>query len=160
MSYALGPLLLVAIVANGLLAGLFFVFSVAIGPGFGRVDDATYVRAFRAINAAILNGMFVSVFFVAPLAAVGCVLLHVWQDGSTSLPWVIAAAVCSVLTFGITTAVNVPLNRELDQAPITTDQQRQAARQRFESRWNRWNYARTATSAGALTLLATTLAVA
>ena len=150
----LGPLLVVAIVANGLLAGLFFVFSVAIGPGFRGVDDGTYVRAFRAINTAILNGKFLTVFFIPPLAAAACVVLHLWRGGSASLPPVIAGAVCSVLTFGITAAGNVPLNRELDGAPIATEQQRRAARQRFEGRWNRRNLARTVTSIGALTFLA------
>src|SRR5690625_6898755 len=81
----LGPLLVVAIVANGLLAGLFFVFSIAISPGLRRVDDGTYVQAFQAINAAILNGRFLTVFFVAPIAAVVCVVLHISDRKSTRL---------------------------------------------------------------------------
>ncbi len=64
----LDALLIAAIVTNGLLAGLFFVFTCAIAPGFRHLDDATYVRAFRAINRAILNGWFLLVFFTAPLA--------------------------------------------------------------------------------------------
>ncbi|MFV0435173.1 MAG: DUF1772 domain-containing protein [Leucobacter sp.] len=150
----LGPLLVVAIIANGLLAGLFFVFSVAIGPGFRRVDDGTYVQAFRAINAAILNGRFLAVFFFAPLSAAGCVVLLLWRGGSASLPSVVAGAICSALTFGITAAGNVPLNRELDRAPTFTEPQRRTARQRFETPWNRRNLARTVTSIGALAFLA------
>lgn len=153
----LGPLLVVAVVANGLLAGLFFVFSVAVGPGFKKVDDGTYVRAFRAVNTAILNRRFLSVFFIAPLAAAACVVLHLWRGGSTSLPSVVAGAICSALTFGITAAGNVPLNRELDRAPISTEQQRRVARQRFEGRWNRRNLARTATGIGALAFLSSAL---
>ncbi len=153
----LGPLLVVAIVTNGLLAGLFFVFSVAIGPGFRRVDDDTYVRAFRAINAAVLNGRFLAVFFLAPLSAAACVALSLWRGGSTPLPSMIAGAICSVLTFGITTGGNVPLNHELDQAPVATEPQRRASRQHFESRWNRRNLARTLTSTGALIFLSAAL---
>ncbi|GEP49324.1 DUF1772 domain-containing protein [Microbacterium saccharophilum] len=153
----LGPLLVVAIIANGLLAGLFFVFSVAIGPGLRRVDDGTYVRAFRAINTAILNGKFLTVFFVAPIAAVACAVLHLSRGGSASLPSVVAGAVCSALTFGVTAAGNVPLNQELDRAPIDTEHQRRTARGRFETRWNRRNLTRTLTSTGALTFLAVAL---
>ena len=47
------------------LAGLFFVFTCAIAPGFRHLDDATYAQAFRAINRAILNGWFLLVFFTA-----------------------------------------------------------------------------------------------
>lgn len=149
-----GPVMVVAIITNGLLAGLFFVFSIAIGPGLRHVDDRTYVRAFRMINTAILNGKFLTVFFVAPIAAAGCAVLHLSRDGSASLPAVIIGAVCSALTFGITAAGNVPLNHELDRAPIDTDHQRRTARQRFETRWNRRNLARTLTSTGAVTFLA------
>ena len=62
--------LLIAIVLNGLLAGLFFAFSIAIIPGLRRVDDSTYVRSFRAINAGILNPVFLLIFCLAPLSAV------------------------------------------------------------------------------------------
>lgn len=150
----LGPLLVVAIVANGLLAGLFFVFSIAISPGLRRVDDGTYVQAFQAINAAILNGRFLTVFFVAPIAAVVCVVLHISRGDSASLTSLVAGAVCSALTFGITAARNVPLNQELDSAPIDTEYQRRIARHRFEKRWNRGNLARTVTSIGAFIFLA------
>ena len=75
----LDALLIAAIVANGLLAGLFFVFTCAIAPGFRHLDDATYVRAFRAINRAILNGWFLLVFFTAPLATLAYALLGYWR---------------------------------------------------------------------------------
>ncbi|WP_345478388.1 DUF1772 domain-containing protein [Nesterenkonia rhizosphaerae] len=151
--------LVTATIANGLLAGVFFVFSVAVSPGFRRVDDRTYVRSFRAINAAILNGMFLTVFIVAPLAAVVSITLQLWHGDPTSLPWIAAGAVCSVLSFGITALGNVPLNRELERSPITSDQDCRAARRRFEGRWNRWNFARTLSSSGALILFAVSLSL-
>lgn len=150
----LGQMLVVAIAANGLLAGLFFVFSVAIGPALHRVDDGTYVRAFTSINTAILNGKFLTVFFVAPIAAVTCAMLRLSQGGSASLPSIVAGAFCSLFTIGITTVGNVPLNQELARAPIDTEHQRRTAREDFEKRWNRRNLARTVTSAGGLTFLA------
>lgn len=143
----------VAVVANGLLAGVFFVFSIAICPGLRGVDDGTYIRSFRAINKAILNGTFLSVFFIAPGAAAVCVVLYLGWGGSASLLLLLAGAVCAALTFSITAAGNVPLNRELEQAPVATEQERRAARQRFENPWNRRNLARTLTSVAAFTML-------
>lgn len=145
--------LLIAIVLNGLLAGLFFAFSIAIIPGLRRTDDATYVRSFRAINAAILNPVFLLVFCLAPLFAVGAVGAVLWSGGSESLGWSIIGGVCSVLTFVVTASVNVRLNNALDRADVDTESQRLAARERFESRWNRWNHLRTLTSIGALVFL-------
>lgn len=154
MSFVIDALLVVAIVANGLLAGLFFVFACAITPGFGRVDDATYVQAFHAINRAILNGWFLLVFFTAPLAALAYALLDTRSAAIVPTSWVWAGAVCATLTFIITAARNVPLNTQLDRAATRTPVEYRVARERFEAPWNRWNLARAITSLGALVSLA------
>lgn len=150
---ALDLILVVAIITNGLLTGLFFVFTCAISRAFRRVDDAIYVSAFRAINTAILNGCFLSVFFAAPLSAIASAVIPLWRGDSAPTPLLIAGAICSILAFGVTVAANVPLNRELDQSLINTEQQRQVARRRFEARWNQWNLARTLASIGAFAFL-------
>ncbi|AZL11035.1 MAG: anthrone oxygenase family protein [Brevibacterium aurantiacum] len=142
--------LLIAIVLNGLLAGLFFAFSIAIIPGLRRVDDSTYVRSFRAINTAILNLVFLLAFCLAPLSAVTAVVLRLWSGGSGPVMWLVIAAVCSVLTFLITASANVRLNNGLDRAAVDTETQRGEARVAFEARWNRWNHVRSLTSIAAL----------
>lgn len=151
--------LFLAIVLNGLLAGLFFAFSIAIIPALRRVDDSTYVRSFRAINAAILNPGFLLVFCLAPLSAVAVVVLRLLPGGAGLSLWLMVGAVFSVLTFLFTAGINVPLNNGLDRAVIDTESQRAEARARFESRWNRWNHARTLTSIGALSFLAVGIAL-
>ena len=146
-------ILTVTVVANGLLAGLFFAFTCAVSPALGRLDDRSFVDAFRPINAVILNGWFLSVFFLAPATAL---VAAVWAatDRHPSFSWVVVGAVCSALTFGITIAANVPLNQALDAALTTTPAQCDAARTAFEAAWNRWNLTRTLTSLGALAVLA------
>lgn len=144
--------LAIAIIANGLLAGLFFAFTCALSPALGRLDDHAFVEAFRAVNAVILNGWFLSVFFLAPAVAI---VSAVWGGVARqpSLPWLVTGAICAVITFVITVAANVPLNHALDTALTTTSAQYRAARLAFEAAWNRWNLARTFTSVGALGLL-------
>lgn len=136
-----------AIVTNGLLAGLFFVCACAVVPGFRRVGDRTYVEAFRAINGAILNGWFLLVFFGAPVSAVVAAVLH--PSGPL---W--GGAGFAVLTFFVTVVANVPLNRALESASIETDAGRRAARRAFEARWAWWNLVRTLTATAALAMLA------
>ena len=65
----------VAVVANGLLAGLYFAFACAVSPALGRLDSRSYVEAFRSINVVIVNGWFLSVFFLAPATAVAAAVL-------------------------------------------------------------------------------------
>ena len=150
---AFDAMLAVGLVANGLLAGLFFAFACAVSPALGRLDDGSYVEAFRSINAAILNGWFLSAFFLAPASAIAAAV----SGGLSQRPsfgWVVVGAACSALTFLITAAASVPVNHGLDAAPTATSAQYGEARLAFEAAWNRWNLARTLTSSGALALLA------
>ncbi|WP_147918762.1 DUF1772 domain-containing protein [Ruania zhangjianzhongii] len=140
-----------ALVWNGLLAGLFFAFACAIVPGLRRVDDHTYVTAFRAINQAIVNAVFLLVFLGAPLLAAVTVVL---RPADVALPWLIAGLVCAIATFAITVGVNVPLNRRLDDAAVQTAAELAAARGGFERRWNAAHLVRTLTGIGAVAFLA------
>lgn len=142
--------LVVAIVTNGLVAGLLFIFWCAIRPAFYRLDDAAYVRAFRAINATIVNAWFLPVFLGAAASGPVYVVLQLGTATAALSPWAVAGAICSILSFGITAGANLALNRELDRAPITTTTEFEEARWRFEEKWNRWNLARTIASVGAL----------
>lgn len=139
-----------ALVSNGLLAGTFFAFSCAIVPGLRRVDDRTYVTAFRGINRAILNPWFLTVFLAAPLFAVAAVVFR--PDGA-GIWWPIAGAVAAIATFLITAVVNVPLNQRLDAAEVQTDAAMAAARLGFERRWNTAHLIRTLTSVGSVVFL-------
>ena len=139
--------LVVAVVTGGLLAGVFFVCACAVVPGFRRLDDRTFVAAFRAINRAILNAWFLPVFFAAPVAAVLAAVV-------TGRPLAAAGAVCAVLTFAVTVGANVPLNTALERAEVATDAGCRTARERFERPWGRWNLVRTVTAVTALALAA------
>ncbi|MBM9465387.1 DUF1772 domain-containing protein [Aeromicrobium sp. YIM 150415] len=150
---ALDTMLVVALVANGLLAGLFFAFSCAVSPALGRLDDRSFVEAFRSINTVIVNGWFLAVFLLAPLMAVAAAATA-GLSHRPSFWWLVAGAACAVATFVITAALNVPLNQALDAALTTTTAQYETTRTAFETAWNRWNLARTLTSLGALALLA------
>lgn len=127
-------------VGTGLVAGLFFAFATAVMPGLAHSDDRTFVVAMQQINIAILNPVFL-VVFVAPLPAL--VVAAVTGPGRA---WVVAALALHVLTALITGIGNVPLNDALLAAaqpdlPAALG----AAREAFESPWNKLHLVRTVT---------------
>jgi len=134
--------LVAALVAAGLIAGLFYAYTVSVMPGLARADDHTFVTAMREINVAILNGWFILSFLGAPLLAVGAVVLHFTSGARGGLPWLIAGAVLLVAMLVITGAVNVPMNNAL--ADGSTDFA--ALRAKFEQPWVVWNTVRTVAS--------------
>src|SRR4051794_12031864 len=96
-----GVVLVAAMVAAGLIAGLFYAYACSVMPGLARGDDKTFVEAMRGINVAIINPVFMLTFLGAPLLAGVAVFLNL---GSRSLPWVIAGFVCLVAMLLITGA--------------------------------------------------------
>ncbi|MFH8406725.1 DUF1772 domain-containing protein [Streptomyces sp. NPDC018019] len=143
--------LFAATLATGLVAGLFFAFSVAVMPGLRQADDATFVTAMQRINTAIRNGWFASAFAGAPLLIAAATAFHLRTGARATLPWTAAALVLYVAMLAITFTINVPLNNILDAAHAPGELS--TSRAHFEDKWNRWNLVRTLTATAALTCL-------
>jgi uncharacterized membrane protein len=143
-------ILVMATVASGLSAGLFYSYFFSVMRGLAATDDRTFVSAMQAINVKIINGWFAAVFVGAPLLTVVSAIL-LWISGSGSARnWVLAAIVLWALTIIITMAANVPLNNALIAAgePDRIADLGEVRRQ-FETAWVRWNTLRTVTSVAA-----------
>jgi len=144
--------LLLATVATGLQAGLYYAFSCSVMPGLARGDDRTFVTAMHHINAAIINPWFMATFFGAPLLSALAALLHVVTGQPAA--WVMVGFGLAAATFVSTIAVNVPLNNALDAAgPPDQVADPGSVRAKFEARWVRWNLVRAVTSTGSLLAL-------
>lgn len=139
-------MLAVATVLTGLMAGIYLAFSIAVMPGLGQTDDATFVRSMRAINVRILNGWFMLAFLGSLLFSALAVLLHL--DEAPVAAWAAAGFVLYGATLVSTFRVNVPLNNALDAAGAPSDPT--AVRERFEAPWVRWNTVRTVLATAAL----------
>lgn len=146
MDIELGPVSLVAAtIGAGLVAGLFFAFATSVMPGLARTEDSVFVPAMQAMNVAILNPVFLTVF-VGPLIA-----FVVAGIAGPSRAWVIAGGALYLASFVITMVGNVPLNEALEAVGPTRDPAvLEAARTAFEDPWNRLHLIRTAATIGSL----------
>ncbi|MEU0796449.1 anthrone oxygenase family protein [Amycolatopsis sp. NPDC005961] len=129
--------LVAALVAAGLLAGLFYAYACSVMPGLARGDDKTFVEAMRGINVAIVNPVFMLTFLGAPLLAGVAIFLNPGPR-----PWVIAGFACLVAVLVITGALNIPLNNALESGGDDFA----AVRAHFEAAWVRWNVLRAVVS--------------
>lgn len=147
--------LLAATLTTGLMAGLYFAFSVAVMPGLARASDRTFVETMQRVNVAILNGWFSLAFAGALVLGVVSVALHWRGEGRPALPWIIAGVVLYAASLVITMGLNVPLNNQLANAGDPARIRDLAAvREKFETTWVHWTVARTLTSTAALGCLA------
>jgi uncharacterized membrane protein len=105
---------LVAALGCGLMAGLFFAFSVSVMKALARLPSAEGIAAMQSINSAIINPLFLTAFFGT---AVACVLVMIasllrWHDpGAVYL--LIGGALYLVGSLLVTLVFNVPKNEAL-----------------------------------------------
>lgn len=141
---------------SGLLAGLFYAFSVAIVPALRIMNPKEHIRASQAVNVKIINPVFMLSFLgptvLLPLAAY---LLR----GGAQFPWLAAAAALHVIGVnGVTMMGNVPLNERLDK--VNADQLSEAEAERVRgdyqgegAGWMRLHTIRTLASIAATALV-------
>ena len=133
----------------GLIAGLFFAFSVAVMQALAHLPAAAGMLAMQSINSAIPNPLFLSVFLGT---TAGCVLVMItalarWHSpGSVYL--CLGGTLYLVESLMVTLVFNVPKNDALAAvAPAVPDSASLWAG--YLSRWTTWNHVRTVASLAA-----------
>jgi uncharacterized membrane protein len=156
MSDLVGGALLLAVLTNGLMAGVFGLYAHTVMPGLARTDDRTFVGAFQAMDRAILNPLFLATFLGAFLLTALAATLSVAAGTRAPLPWLLAALGLYLVVLVITFRVNVPLNDAIKAAGDPDHIADLAGvRRRFgEARWSRWNTVRAVASTAAFACLA------
>ncbi|GAB2570730.1 membrane protein [Paractinoplanes abujensis] len=150
--------LIAATMTTGLMAGVFGLYQHTVMAGLARTDDRTFIGAFQALDRAIINPWFMTGFAGALLFTAAAAIL---SPGREILPWVLAALVLYIVVFGITVAVNVPLNDAL-KAAGSPDSIADLAGVRAafdEARWTAWNLVRTIATTAAFGCLCWALVV-
>jgi uncharacterized membrane protein len=121
----MGTITLIAAAATGLMAGLFFAFSVAVMPGLADLPAEQARAAMRRINVRIQNPVFLLVFLGT---AVLCGI-EVFQGR------IVGGLAYVVGSFLLTMFVNVPMNNRLER----TDD---AYWPEYLRTWTIWNHVR------------------
>jgi uncharacterized membrane protein len=141
-----------AALGSGLMAGLFFIFSVTIMASLAKLAPANGIAAMQSINVTILGGTFLSVFMGTALICL--VLIVAWFLGwvtSGGLYVLAGSIVYLVGIIGVTMVFNVPLNDAL--MTIRPESAEAAASwQQYLTRWMPWNHVRTVAGIASLAL--------
>lgn len=131
-----------------LVAGFLFAFAVVVMPGLRRLEDREFLEAFRRIDGVIQKNppIFVLIWAGSIVAALLAAVLGLQQSEGLARLLVVLAGLAYLVGVQLPTfVVNVPLNNELQALDLTamSAAECEAARRKFEPRWNRWNGFRT-----------------
>ena len=149
LTSVLVPITYFAAIGSGLMAGVFFAFSVFIMNGLGRLPPAQGVAAMQSINVTVLNPLFLTLFvgtaaLCAGLAGYG--LLHWARPGSA---WLVAGGASYVFgNLAVTRICNIPRNDALARVQPDSSMAETAWRDYLHG-WNPWNNVRTVTALAA-----------
>ena len=124
-------------VFNGLLAGTYLAFAIAVMPALHNQPDDVFVRVMNRISVVIVNPMFLAIFLGAPIMTAAVA----WGQRTPLAFGAFAAALVALL---VTVAANVPLNDALADT---------GNRDAFETPWLIWHAIRTASATAAFVLL-------
>jgi len=140
--------LLAATITTGMVAGLFYAYSISVMPALRRADAAVFVEVMQRINTAITNGWFALCFGGAVVFGGIAAVLYRGGPGSVLVP-VLVGLVLYVGQLALTFGLHIPLNNALDAAgPPGRVADPADARAGFEQRWVRWNHVRTLLCSG------------
>jgi uncharacterized membrane protein len=153
-----GPVLGAATVTTGLCAGVWYAYACSVMPGLARSSDHSYVEVMQNINKVIQNPVFFASFLGAPVLTGIAAFSQRRRGEREMLRWTVAAFVLSLITIGVTGALNVPLNNQLAAAGNPDHIGNLAhVRSQFAGPWVAGNIARLIASTTALGCLARAL---
>ncbi len=136
-------LTLFAALGSGLMAGVFFAFSVSVMKALARLPPAEGMAAMQAINVAILNPLFLGVFLGTAVTSTLVIIAALMQWHTPDTVYLLTGGVLYLAgTFLVTAGFNVPKNEALaaiapahpDSATLWTD---------YLASWTVWNHIRT-----------------
>jgi uncharacterized membrane protein len=140
---------------SGVVGGLLLAFSVSVMPALARQPDAQGMRVMQDINVVILNPLFLAIFMGTAILSLGLIASPLSGASDQGLALRLAGALLYLVgVFGITMAVNVPLNNRL-AALDATGRDSWPPWRHYLQRWTWWNHVRAL--AGVLASLALTL---
>ena len=148
----INSLLWAAAISCGLMAGIYFAFSVFIMQSFAKIKTEQAIAAMNSINKVILRSLFMPLFFGSSIISVLLIIVGInqWNEIHSVLI-LLAGAIYLVGMFMCTVLFNVPLNNAL----ANQDPKSEIAQQvwtHYLTSWTKWNHLRTMSSLVTCTL--------
>ena len=136
--------LLVSTALCALVTGFVFTYAVVVMPGFSRLSDREFVRAFQVTDQIIQNRqpVFMTVWVGSILSVVvTMVIALVGSVGSARWAVLAVGAVYLLGVQGITVSVHLPLNNQLQSVTVDEIDSESLCEKRrlFEGRWTYFN---------------------
>ena len=140
--------LVFAVLTCSLVTGFIFTYAVVVMPGFSKLEDKEFLRAFQVTDGVIQNNqpLFMLTWVGSIISVLSVMAISILRLG-VSDAWIIFVVGLIYLlgVQGITISIHLPLNNHIQKIDINdmNNQSLNQERTNFEMRWNYFNKIRT-----------------
>lgn len=143
------PLLVLAALGSGIVAGLLFIFSNTIMRVLSEAQHPHGMTVMQGINVVIINPLFLAIFLGTAAISAIQIFYALTHWGHPTALYLLCGGLLYLATIGITAMFNIPLNNSL----MTFNPADAASMQQWSeycTRWTFWNHLRTLTAIASL----------
>ena len=147
--FVLDVFLFLSILFCTLVTGFIFTYAVIVMPGFSKLGDKEFLRAFQVTDGIIQNNqpLFILTWIGSIISVLGTVFCAILSLELLETWLIILCGVVYLLGVqGITISIHLPLNNKLQKLMLDelSNQILKEERINFEETWNFYNKIRTA----------------
>ncbi len=137
----------------GLMAGLFFAFSISVMQALSRLPPQDGIAAMQSINSAIVNPIFMAVFLGTAVACILVVVVSIMRWNEPGAVYLLIGSMIYLMgSLFVTIVCNVPMNESLAAITPTSSNAAQLWAE-YLAKWTMWNHIRAISAFIATTLL-------
>ena len=141
-------ILIPSVILCALVTGFIFTYAIVVMPGFSKLSDKEFIKAFQVTDEVIQNNQ--PLFMITWIGSIISILLTIIVATATtglSNSWlIILVGVIYLLGVqGVTIVIHLPLNNHIQKMDIDkmTDKNLGEERRKFQKKWNFFNNIRT-----------------
>ena len=140
--------LVFAVLTCSLVTGFIFTYAVVVMPGFSKLEDKEFLRAFQVTDGVIQNNqpLFMLTWVGSIISVLSVIAVSIFSLGLSEAWIIFIVGLINLLGVqGITISIHLPLNNRIQSIDINNmnNQSLNEERTKFELRWNYFNKIRT-----------------
>ena len=140
--------LIFSILSCSLVTGFIFTYAIVVLPGFSKLDDKEYIRAFQVTDEVIQNNqpLFMLTWIGSIISVLGAILASILSHDLGETWFIVLIGVVYLLGVqGVTITIHLPMNNHIKDLNLDEldNQTLSKERLKLETKWNYFNNIRT-----------------
>lgn len=150
--------LILSTLSCSLVTGFIFTYAVIVMPGFSKLNDKDFIRAFQVTDNVIQNNqpLFMLIWIGSILSVISTIVFSIFNINADYSILIMSTGFFYLIGVqGLTISIHVPLNNKIQKIDVDKEDELKLneVRKEFEIKWNYYNRIRTVVAFNVTTLL-------